>query len=261
MPAKRTKQTTKGPKGTSRAHPYRKPKPASGNKKVIVRPLGVSTPLGIFFSQYTRFNYLPLNSPVAEFNRLCKEYGWGKRDKETKDEARHEFNVAIKNEFGNLYGSDEKDVKNWHKLCHVLRIDPVPDTLRECRAAVLTKHVNLVDLVQGDKMEVQIFETESDLSEYTKETNKFFPKENAADGGVLRALRRHILSPGDHIPSPRLVVLPKSGSVGRTGLRQRGPRGPASKGNRAGGQRNSIANSKKKKKEKKKKRSSIAIAD
>jgi hypothetical protein len=47
-------------------------------------------------------------------------------------------------------------------------------------------------------MEVQIFETEGALSEYTKETEKFFPKESAVDGGVLRALRRHILSPRDH---------------------------------------------------------------
>jgi len=87
-------------------------------------------------------------------------------------------------------------------------------------------------------MEVRIFETERSLSEYTKETNKFFPKESAADGGVLRALRRHILSPGGPILSPRLV-LPKSGSVGRTGLRQRKLRGPASKGNLR--KRNSIA--------------------
>jgi len=61
--------------------------------------------------------------------------------------------------------------------------------------AVLTKHVNLVDLVQGDKMEVQIFETERDLSKYTKRTKKFFPKLDAVDGGVLRALRRRIFSP------------------------------------------------------------------
>jgi len=105
--------------------------PASGNKKVIVRPLGVSTRLDKFFSQYTKFNYLPLNSPVAEFNRLCEEYGW-KRDK--KENARHQFDAAIKKEFGNLYGSDEKDINNWHKLCRVLRIYPIPDTLEACRA-------------------------------------------------------------------------------------------------------------------------------
>jgi hypothetical protein len=63
--------------------------------------------------------------------------------------------------------------------------------------AVLKKHVNLVDLVEGNKKEVQIFRTERELSEYTRGTAKFFPKEDAVDGGVLRALRRHILAPRD----------------------------------------------------------------
>ena len=57
------------------------------------------------------------------------------------------------------------------------------------------KHINLVNLVQGDKMEVQIFETERDLSKYTKRTKKFFPKEDAVDGGVLCVLCRRIFSP------------------------------------------------------------------
>jgi hypothetical protein len=107
--------------------------PQTEDENVIARPLGVSTPLEKFFSQYTKFQYLPLNSPVAEFKRLCKEHTWGKRSEQKKKDAREIFNVAIKEEFGDLYGSDEKDIKNWHKLCHVLRINPVPDTLKECR--------------------------------------------------------------------------------------------------------------------------------
>jgi len=101
----------------------------------------------------------------------------------------------MKMEFASLYGSDEKDINNWHKLCHVLKIDPAPQTLQGCRAAVLKKHVNLVDLVEGSKKEVRIFKTERELSEYTRTEKKFFPKEDAVDGGVLRALRRHILAP------------------------------------------------------------------
>ena len=67
--------------------------------------------------------------------------------------------------------------------------------------AVVNKHVNLVDLVHGSKEEVQLFRTEKELSEYTKGTNKFFPKEDAQDGGVLRALRRRILVPREDISS------------------------------------------------------------
>jgi hypothetical protein len=63
--------------------------------------------------------------------------------------------------------------------------------------------VNLVDLVHGSKVEVRIFRTEKELSEYTIATGKIFPKEDAKDGGVLRALRRHIFNPREDTRSSR----------------------------------------------------------
>jgi hypothetical protein len=185
----------------------------------VQQPLGAESPLKGFFSKYPKFQYRPSKSLVAEFDRLCKLYGWEQGDPKWKF-ARKAFHNAMKEEFNDLYGSDEHDIKNWHKLCHVLRINPLPDTLRESRAvscrssdslcpwstkvssfiqAVVTKHVNLVDLLVvvalGLKEEVRIFKTEKELSEYTIATGKFFPKEDAKDGGVLRALRRHIWNP------------------------------------------------------------------
>ncbi|KAH9035570.1 hypothetical protein EDB85DRAFT_1944072 [Lactarius pseudohatsudake] len=208
MPAKK-KALKKARKrgGASRAHPSGKPKvkprPQPRQKKnIIIRPLGVETPLESFFSQFSNFQPKPSNSPVVEFDRLCKTYQWERNDPE-REAAREEFHFAMKKEFDNLYGSDEKDIENWHKLCYVLRIDPVPNTLWKCRAEVLKKHVNLVDLVHGSKEEVRIFKTEGDLSEYTKKTEKYFPKESAVDGGVLRALRRHILAPREDTSSSR----------------------------------------------------------
>jgi hypothetical protein len=55
----------------------------------------------------------------------------GSTEKET---ARDKFNLAMKREFDSIYGSDEKEIGNWHKLCHVLKIVPVPNTLQKCRA-------------------------------------------------------------------------------------------------------------------------------
>jgi hypothetical protein len=101
-----------------------------------MRPLGVATPLENFFSQYPGFQSQTSKSPVAEFNRLCKEQKWRKDDPE-KEDARDHFNAAIKEEFDDLYGSDENDIENWHKLCRVLRINPVPETLQGCRAVSL----------------------------------------------------------------------------------------------------------------------------
>jgi hypothetical protein len=90
---------------------------------------GVNQPLKRFFSRYSEFQYQPASLPESEFDRLCKEYGWEKKF----EDARRKFNLAMKKEFDALYGSDEEDIKNWYKLCHVLRIDPAPDTLKECR--------------------------------------------------------------------------------------------------------------------------------
>jgi len=109
-------------------------KPQPSQKNIIVQPLGVKTPLEGFFSRYPKFRFQPSNSPVAEFDRLCETYDWERYNDPKRRAAREDFHFAMKGEFDSLYGSDEKDINNWHKLCFVLRIDPLPDTLQACRA-------------------------------------------------------------------------------------------------------------------------------
>ncbi|KAF8260803.1 hypothetical protein EI94DRAFT_1747549 [Lactarius quietus] len=115
---------------------YRQPRTKRSQpiqKITIDRPPGVTTPLEAFFSQYPKFQYQPLNSPVVEFDRLCELHKWKKNDRKRRG-TREEFQNALTEEFNDLYGSDENDIKNWYKLCHVLRITPLPDTLPKCRA-------------------------------------------------------------------------------------------------------------------------------
>jgi hypothetical protein len=122
--------------------PDKTPRPPLTNKNFVVQPVPVALgdvdvkkPLERieeFFSVYSEFQYRPGNSSVSEFNRLCKEYRWDK-DGPHKKYARRKFNLAMKQEFDTLYGSDVNDINNWHKLCYILRIDPVPNTLEECR--------------------------------------------------------------------------------------------------------------------------------
>jgi hypothetical protein len=205
-----------------RSNSYGTKRPQRG-KRISVQPPGAKRPLEVFFSKYPNFRSQPSDSPVAEFKRLCKLHDW-ERDNPEREFARKVFHIAMKREFDHIYGSDEHGIKSWHLLCDVLGIHPVPDTLRECRAvsyrssdplclwsmkassfiqAVVKIHVNLVDLVHGSKVEVRIFKTEKQLSEYTIATGKYFPKEDAEDGGVLRALRRHILNPREAPRPPR----------------------------------------------------------
>lgn len=57
-------------------------------------------------------------------------------------------------------------------------------------------HVNLVDLVEQGRTgkRVQLFPNLEGLCKYTMDTGKFFPKENAYAGGILKFFFREILA-------------------------------------------------------------------
>jgi hypothetical protein len=86
-------------------------------------PPHIATPL-VFFSHFAKFQYRPSLSPFAEFNCLCDKYGWEKDGMKRKN-VRSGFNITIKKEFNNLYESNKKNIKNWCRLCHILKIDLV----------------------------------------------------------------------------------------------------------------------------------------
>ncbi len=50
---------------------------------------------------------------------------------------------------------------------------------------------------QGTGRPVDTFPSEVALAEYTKETGKFFPRDDAEAGGLLRLLLRQIMNPGE----------------------------------------------------------------
>ena len=60
---------------------------------------------------------------------------------------------------------------------------------------MIRTHVNLCDLLDTTRQhtQVQIFASEEDLRKYTLETGKFFPREDAYAGGLLRYLLREII--------------------------------------------------------------------
>ncbi|KAJ7455117.1 hypothetical protein FB451DRAFT_1516799 [Mycena latifolia] len=98
--------------------------------------------------------------------------------------------------FADIYGTDVNNLSNWQSLCTVLELEPVPQTLWECRAAVRGVHVNLVDLVdlRATGITVQNFESQEELAEYTELNNKWFPQARAEDGGLLVFLLRYLRS-------------------------------------------------------------------
>ncbi|KAJ4266057.1 hypothetical protein NW762_004030 [Fusarium torreyae] len=125
---------------------------------------------------------------------MCGFFGWDKHDDEMKI-AREDFKAAMVKQFNDIYGKDSENIESWQKLCRVLEIEPIPGSLSECRKSVRETHVNLVDLVETQRtgLPVKVFKTLKNLQDYTIRTEKFFPKRNAHEGGLLRYLLREIL--------------------------------------------------------------------
>ncbi|KAJ6581874.1 hypothetical protein B0H19DRAFT_519253 [Mycena capillaripes] len=178
---------------------------ASDTNEEAAKKIKPQTHFEHFFSGYPRFQYDPSAPVSAQYHAMCRKYGfkWSKSQQKSQRDldawaARAGFRLAMVRTFNDLFGTDVDDLGNWQAFCRVLDIDPIPQTLSKCQTAVRDSHVNLVDLVDWGMLGAQIhkFETERELAEYTKMTEKFFPKEEAEAGGLLRFLLRHILRPG-----------------------------------------------------------------
>ncbi|KAI9446872.1 hypothetical protein F5148DRAFT_988434 [Russula earlei] len=149
-----------------------------------------------FFSSYPNFTLNPDAPPTREFARLRRLNHWEDGDEEYV-EARERFADAVAEDFNVAYGTDINNIDHWHALCHILGVEPVPESISACRKAVKSKHVNLVDLVyHQDK--VQVFPSIKALAKYSKKQGKIFPKDSAKAGGILRYLLRPILYGGSH---------------------------------------------------------------
>jgi hypothetical protein len=108
-------------------HPYKFSRPlwgslASHNKSHA----------SLFFTSYKNFDLNQNAAPTKEFSRLKKLNGWKDGNKEY-DEARKRFANALAKDFNSMYGTDINNLDRWHVLCHILRINPVPEGISACR--------------------------------------------------------------------------------------------------------------------------------
>ncbi|KAG8707082.1 hypothetical protein FRC08_000709 [Ceratobasidium sp. 394] len=151
-----------------------------------------------FFSQYPGFDYDPSQPVMDEFYRMCDMF-WPDRDDPERQDAREGIRDALTQQFNAIYGTDQNSPRAWQNLCDVLQLADIPDNLNKCRKLVRSTYVNIVDLVDipVTQNQVELFDGEQELSEYTKRTGKYFPRENAYAGGLLKFLLRRIDYPGD----------------------------------------------------------------
>ncbi|KAJ6518095.1 hypothetical protein C8R47DRAFT_960244 [Mycena vitilis] len=149
--------------------------------------------LQIFFADYPLFHYNSSEPISAQYRALCRLYRLYRGEPDS-DKAYAGFQRAMSQTFSDIFGSNIDDLGNLQSLCRLLCVDPIPENIYECRKAVRGVHVNLVDLVDWGRMGAAIhkFETEQDLAEYTKRTEKYFPQ-GEAEGSLLKFLLRRII--------------------------------------------------------------------
>jgi hypothetical protein len=171
--------------------------------------LSSTSPLEAFFAHYDA-DYNRHMSAAEQYQSLGARRGW---DRDDWSDARRLFNDAIAREFNSLYGEDVNRLDNWQSLCEEVHIDPVPNTIGQCKAvrhalrlrtvqeltcamqAIKGVYVNIVDLVDSRTRgkRVDTFHTLAELSEYSQETRKIFPRNQASAGNLLKYLLREIL--------------------------------------------------------------------
>ncbi|CAE6480629.1 unnamed protein product [Rhizoctonia solani] len=179
--------------------PKRSRQPKQPQQTEQPRPVRPRAYLRAFFEEYRSFDYDSSKPVMDEFYRMCDRFGWKRNDKD-REKARDKLKDALVHEFNAIYGTDHRSLAAWQSLRRVLNLTNVPDKLEACRRRVQSMHVNIVDLVDTPVTQVPVthFPSEAALSTYTIKSGKYFPKESAYAGGLLRYLLRNIENPGKY---------------------------------------------------------------
>jgi len=144
-----------------------------------------------FFAEFPDYPYDDTQPIMDEFHAMCDHFGWWGKNAEKAD-ARARLKDAMVIQFNAMFGIDPNDLDSWHQVCQIIDISPIPTTVAACRKVVRSTHINIVDLVEHERIgaEVVKFETVEALSDYSYRTSKFFPADSAYAGGFLRHLLR-----------------------------------------------------------------------
>ena len=67
---------------------------------------------------------------MDQFRRLARQLPID----EERDDAREDFRRAMVLDFNETFGVDVNNLTSWQKLCSILRVDPIPDHIKDCRS-------------------------------------------------------------------------------------------------------------------------------
>jgi hypothetical protein len=156
----------------------------------------MADPIDEYFAQYPDFRYDPQASADwrqnENFNRLATASRWDQdRRKIEFDALKRTWTTLVEDEYAGT------SLDHYQRLCEDLDIDPIPETVNQCKQKLRTKYVNIIDLTTYrrdvamglDAAKPQTFGSLNELKEYSKAQKKWYPVETAK-AEMLRELLR-----------------------------------------------------------------------
>lgn len=96
---------------------------------------------------------------------------------------------AVNTGFSQNFGYDDSDLRAWQGLCSTVGIDSdeLPN-IRACKEALANVHANIIDLVDAanGRTTCRTFPSAKACAMYTRQTGKFYPKDEAKENPLLR---------------------------------------------------------------------------
>ncbi|KAN0081727.1 hypothetical protein V8E55_009351, partial [Tylopilus felleus] len=148
-------------------------------------------PLGVYFAGFASSTYQPNTTAQKNFECLCSVCLARVDNSPACVDARQGFEDTLVQQFNFLAAR--------HNLCKTIGIDSIDecDIMNHLRLVVWEAHVHIVDLIKAVRRgrPVRQFNTLDELAAHTKKKVRFFPKENAYQGGLPKGLLREIINP------------------------------------------------------------------
>ncbi|CVK88630.1 uncharacterized protein FMAN_04801 [Fusarium mangiferae] len=131
-------------------------------------------PVDLFFANFKGFDHQRSKPFYDEFDRMCDHFGWSDAE---ATEPWYNFRIALIQEFTYVFGENDRNLLNWQKMFKTIGL-PEPTSLSEAYTVMRPIRVNLIDMLESSRTgePVQRFKALKDLSHYSYEQNKNFPR-------------------------------------------------------------------------------------
>jgi hypothetical protein len=85
--------------------------------------------ISAYFARFPDFDFDDADETMSQFSELQETCQWSsKQYREEKDALQ----LALVEQFNQIYGRDAQSIRGWQELCRTLGITPIPATVGEC---------------------------------------------------------------------------------------------------------------------------------